>query len=122
MRLLILLLLLATPAFAIDGNISTEIDAANGPGRYAADYQANIGQTIGDLRPYLSAEFTRPNEYFSNNNHNYRAGMEYNGIPNLKLESGTGWYNGSPYGYIKGTFSFNTDTPAPSECDLKRGQ
>jgi hypothetical protein len=106
MRLLIFLLFLATPAFALDGSISTEIDAANGPGRFAADYQASIGQAIGDFRPYLSAEFTRPNEYFSNNNHNYRGGIEYNGISNVKLETGTGYYNGAPYGYGKITWSF----------------
>jgi hypothetical protein len=89
--------------------VSTEIDAANGPGRIAADYQATIGQIVSDFRPYLTAEFTRSNEYFSNNNRNYRVGTEYNGIPNLKLETGTGYYNGAPYGYGKITYSFDTD-------------
>jgi hypothetical protein len=98
----------ATTAFALDGIVSIETDAANGPGRFAADYQANIGQVMGDFRSYLSAEFTRQNEYFSNNNHNYRAGVEYNGIQNIKIETGTGYYNGAPYGYGKLTVAFDT--------------
>ena len=100
--------LIALPAFALDGSISAELDGTKNGQHGATDYQGNIGQVIGQFRPYMSFEHTHESVYFPNSNKNYRVGMEYNPLSFLKVEFGSGFYKSTTFGYGKLTISFDT--------------
>ena len=99
-------LALCTTSYAIDGSLTVEMDGR--PGHVSPDLQAQVGQTMGDFRPFVAGEWTKADDAFPNSPYNYRAGVLYFIAPNLSVETGIGHYNGSVYGYGKGTVSFDT--------------
>ena len=101
------ILALALPAFALDGSFSVEGDTAQS--QSTLDFQANIGQVFGDIyRVYLNAERTKESSLFPNSDKNYRAGIEDNYFPWLKIEAGAARYKDSPFFYTKATYQFDT--------------
>lgn len=100
-------LLSVVPSHAFDIALSAEYDDA-GRGR-AVDLQASAGQRIGDYRVYAAVERVHENTLFPNSDRNYRAGVEYNGVKYLKLESGVATFMAHPFGYIRATVYLDTD-------------
>jgi hypothetical protein len=106
--LIILILALASSAYALDGQVSLEMDSDLQSRHLAPDFQANIGQALGVYRPFLSMEKTHETQFFPNSENVYRLGVEFNAIPDWKLESGLALYSGSGFSYMKATYSFDT--------------
>lgn len=113
MRYLLLVLCLLVigscdEVYALDGSVSLEMDSDAAARHLSPDYTMNIGQTLGNFRPYVAMERTHETIFFPNSDQHYRAGLEWNGLPCVKLESGVGMYQGSTFIYGKATYSFDS--------------
>jgi len=100
------------PVRAYDLSLSVEGDATPGC-RYGTvcarpDIQAQVGQSFGDYRLFVSGEWTQPSDSYPNSPRNYRLGLQRKLPYGLVTESGVGNYVGQTYLYIKATWSYDS--------------